>query len=155
MKKLLAAGILASLLTLNLLSEGPGEPERLYANIIFTVFRFDHWPQNVERSLNLPIPQVYEESWIHVYLSLDITDGRRQAKAIDKEEFRFELAAESLYNLSLRVIENGCSRFYFEHHRPSTACYLFYGMDSRIYLLKVLFSTGEQPVGPLSPGIRR
>ncbi len=155
MKKLLAAWILANLLAFSMLSAGHREPERLYANIIFTVFRFDHWPQNVEHTLNLPLPQIYEESWIHAYLSLDITDGHSRIKAIDKDDFRFEVAAESLYKLSLRVIENGGNRFYFEHHRPSTACYLFYGMDSRIYLLKVLFSSGDHPVGPLGPGIRR
>lgn len=155
MKKILTAVLLVSLLGLCMLIPGYTEPDRLYANIIFTVFKLDNWPQNAERTLNLPIPQIFEESWIHAYLSLDISEGNRQMKVIDKDDFRFELAAESLYKLSIRVIEKEQDRFYFEHQRPSSASYIFYGPDSRTYLMKVLYSTGSHPVGPLGPGIRR
>ena len=155
MKKIFAAGILFSLLALNTLPAGRGEPERLYANIIFTVFKLDHWSRDIERTLNLPIPEVFEESWIHAFLSLDITDSIRQVKTIEKEDIRFDIGAGSLRSFSIQVFEKNRSRFYFEHHRPSSASYIFYGSDSRIYLMKVLYSTGDRPVGLVGPGIRR
>ena len=155
MKKILAAGILMSLFVFSILPAGQTKSEPLYANIVFTVFKLDNLPQNVERTLNLPIPQVFEESWIHAFLSLDISGSSRQVKTIDKEDIRFEIAAGSIHNLSIHVFEKDQTRFYFEHHRPSTASYIFYGPDSVVYLMKVLYSIGNHPVGPLGHGIRR
>ena len=155
MKKAIYAIIMMGIVALGALSALEGNQERIYANLVFTVFELDDVKTDIASKINMPIPEVYTQSWIHHQFSLDISEGELQKKTIEKDNFCFVLTAESQNKLSIQVKYLKQERFYFEHREPSTAHYIFYGPDNCAYLMEVLFTTSDHRTGSMGPGIRK
>ncbi len=130
-------------------------PDRLYANCVITVFKLDNLEGDVVSKLKMPIPEVYTKSWLHTSLSLDITAEKPQIEMLEKEDLSFILSAESPGKLSIKVMDKNQARFSFEHCNPSSAHYIFFGPNSRAYLMKVVFTVADHRMGPMGPGIKR
>jgi len=155
MKMKIFLALVLSLMAFSLLSAEENHPKQLYANLVFTVFELDDVKTDIASKIDIPIPEVYTQSWIHTHVSFDIADGTARKKVINKEEYRFILSADSEKNLSIQIMHKNQDRFYFEHRQPSTAHYIFYGPDNRVFLMEVLFTTANHRMGPIGPGIRK
>ena len=98
---------------------------------------------------------VFTESWLHDFFSLELIEGKSQTKVIEKEGLRLVFKTLPPRRLLVQISYQEQERFRFEHQRPSSAHYIFYGPDSRAYLLEVLFTTANHRIGPIGPGIKR
>jgi hypothetical protein len=154
MKKIL----LISLVTLMAMGISFAKTEiqgRLIANVSFTVHELGDVKAEIASKLHIPSPEVYTESWIHEFFSLQLVEGKSETKAIEKEGLCFVFRAYAPSRLSIRISYQNQERFRFEHQIPSSVHYVFYGPDSRAYLLEVLFTTADHRIGSIGPGIRR
>lgn len=154
MKKILLACSM-SLVAFSVLFARIEERKDLVANVIFTVYELADAKPEIASRLHTPSPERYSESWIHDYIFLEFKAGSTANKMIEKEGFRFLIEAEAPGRLSVRISYQDQEWFRFEHNKPSTVHYIFYGPDSRVYLAEVLFTTANHRIGPIGPGIRR
>lgn len=155
MSKKIFSAVLICMIGCGIMLSQDKNPDRMYANLVFTVFELDDLETEIASKLKMPIPEVHSKSWIHAYYSLDLSEGRLPKETIEKRDFRFILSAESQSKLSIKVMYKNQDRFYFEHCKPSSAYYIFYGENCRAYFMEVVFTTADHPIGPLGPGIRR
>jgi hypothetical protein len=127
--------------------------ERQYVNLSFTVWQLKNGVAEAALRINTPIPEVLKESWICDFVSFDVTDGKAATKVVEKDGFQFVLTADYKDRLTIQVCEKKEEQFWFVHNRPSTVNYIFYGINSRTYLIEVTYTADNHPTGLLSPGI--
>ena len=151
MKKMMLATVMVLLIVLGSLTET--HEERHYVNLTFTVWKLENGPSDFARRINTPIPEVLRESWICNFMSFDVTDGKPSSRELIKEGLRFVLTAEIEGRLTILAYEKEKELFRFVHHRPSTVNTLFYGADSRAYLIEATHTADNHPMGLVSPGI--
>lgn len=139
----------------SMISQAEKDETRSYMNLAFTVWHLEYGLSEAAQKVSAPIPQVFKESWINDFIHFDLSRKKPETKVIEKESIRFVITAEQDQSLTIRVIEEGKDRFIFTHSRPSTANYLFYGLDGRTHFIKACYSIDNHPIGLLSPGIRK
>jgi hypothetical protein len=144
-----------TLLLLVLMAGAEPHGERQYANLGFTVWQLDNGAKEAIDRINTPIPEVFRESWIYEFVSMDITEGKAVTKVVEKDGLRFVLIAEPNKKLTIHVIEKEKDLLRIVLCRPSTIDTIFYGSESRTYLIEVTYTVGSHPIGLLSPGIRK
>jgi ATP:corrinoid adenosyltransferase len=88
-------------------------------------------------------------------LTFDVTDGKTATRVVEKEGLRFVLTAEPKGKLTIHIFEKEEELFRFVHTRPSTVDIIFFGSESRTYLIEATYAVGGHPIGLLSPGIRK
>lgn len=142
-----------TLLLLILLAGAEPHGERQYANLSFTVWQLENGAKEAVNRINTPIPEVFRESWIYEFVSMDITDGAAVNKVVKKDGLRFVLTAGTNNKLSIQVLEKENELLQIVLSRPSTVDTIFYGSGNRPYLIESTYTTGNHPIGILSPGI--
>jgi hypothetical protein len=151
MKKMLLTTVMV--LLISLVSWPETRQERHYVNLSFTVWKLKNGPSEALRRINTPIPEVFRESWICDFMAFDVTQGKPASRELNKDGLRFVLTAEPHGKLTIQVYEREKEVFRFVHNRPSTVNTIFYGANSRSYLIEATHTAGSHPIGLVSPGI--
>jgi hypothetical protein len=151
MKKMLVTTFMVLLIGLGSWTEAREESH--YVNLSFTVWKLENGPSEAARRINTPIPEVFKESWICEFLAFEIAEGKPASKELSKDGFRFVLTAEYKGRLTIRVYEKEKELFRFIHNRPSTVNTIFYGADSRAYLIEATHTADNHPIALVPPGI--
>ena len=153
MKKMAMA--LMTLLLLTLISWADAIEERKYVNVSFTVWKLENGAKKAALRINTPIPEVFRESWIYEFVSMDITEGKAVTKAMEKDGLRFVLTAEPNKKLAIHVIEKEKDLLRIVLCRPSTIDTIFYGSGCKTYMIELFYSADDHPIGVFSPGIMK
>jgi hypothetical protein len=146
---------LIMLLMLALIAGAETHEERQYINLSFTVWQLENGAKEAITRINTPIPEVLRESWIHDFVSLDITDGIAVTKVVENDGLRFVLIAEPNIKLTIQVFEKEKELFRVIHNKPSTVDTIFYGSDRKTYMMELTYTADNHPIGLVSPGIRK
>ena len=151
MKKMLIAVVMVLFFCLGSWSETSEKPH--YVNLSFAAWQLENGAAEAVHKINTPIPEVFRDSWICDFVTLDVTDGKPSTKVVEKDGFRFVLTAKYKDRLTIQIIEKEKELFRFVHNRPSTVNYIFYGSDHKTYLMEATYTADNHPIGLLSPGI--
>lgn len=151
MKK--TAMALITVLLLALISWAGSREEQQYVNLNFIVWQLENGAAEAARRINTPIPEVFKESWICDFITLDVTSGKAATKVMKKGGLRFVLTAENKDRLTIQVYEKEKELFRLIYNRPSTVDTIFYGSDNKTYMIELTYTANNHPVGFLSPGI--
>lgn len=124
-----------------------------FANISITVWRLENSPAEACAKMNTPIPDVFRSSWLYKTMVFKLEPDSEHKKVFSRSDYSFVLNITADRILVINILAKHKELLEFAHKRPSSAKYIFYGENSRPYMLEVLYTLDSRPVPLFTPGI--